>query len=435
MELVVTGDALLTRRISAGEDPALAEVRQLLAGADLAFTNLEVSLPRLPATPAALARGSHLAAPPEVVDELRWLGVGVCNLANNHLLDYSVTGAADSIDRLEHAGMPYAGAGRTLADARTPTFVETSAGRLGVIGVCASNAETSLAADAGTATLGRAGINPLRFTTAYQVTAGQLRALQEIDQQLGTAAARRARISTSRSRAGTPDALVFAERRFVVGETPRVVTAPHPADLAATCRAVEYARSQADAVAVSVHCHEGAADGWNSPDAPDFLVTTCRRWIDAGADLVIGHGPHQLRGIEVYGGRPILYSVGNFLFTNATVPFLPREAYEKQGLDPAVATPTDYQDAAVGGGFAAHEQFWQAVIGRLRFGGGRPELELVPITLGRQLPRHRRGVPSVARGDAGRAVLDRLQELSQPYGTKLAIGGTADRPTATVTMS
>jgi hypothetical protein len=42
-----------------------------------------------------------------------------------------------------------------------------------------------------------------------------------------------------------------------------------------------------------------------------------RRWaravIDAGADAVIGHGPHVLRGIEFYRGRPIVYSLGNFL--------------------------------------------------------------------------------------------------------------------------
>jgi hypothetical protein len=35
--------------------------------------------------------------------------------------------------------------------------------------------------------------------------------------------------------------------------------------------------------------------------------------IDAGADAVVGHGPHVLRGIEFYRGRPIAYSLGNFL--------------------------------------------------------------------------------------------------------------------------
>lgn len=42
-----------------------------------------------------------------------------------------------------------------------------------------------------------------------------------------------------------------------------------------------------------------------------------RRWaremIDAGADAVVGHGPHVLRGIEFYRDKPIVYSLGNFL--------------------------------------------------------------------------------------------------------------------------
>jgi hypothetical protein len=38
-----------------------------------------------------------------------------------------------------------------------------------------------------------------------------------------------------------------------------------------------------------------------------------RRVIDAGADAVVGHGPHVLRGVEFYRGRPVFYSLGNFV--------------------------------------------------------------------------------------------------------------------------
>src|SRR6185436_14975432 len=38
----------------------------------------------------------------------------------------------------------------------------------------------------------------------------------------------------------------------------------------------------------------------------------CRSAIDAGADLVVGHGPHVLNGVEMYKGKPILYSLGHF---------------------------------------------------------------------------------------------------------------------------
>ena len=58
-----------------------------------------------------------------------------------------------------------------------------------------------------------------------------------------------------------------------------------------------------------------------------FLETFSRRCVDAGADAVIGHGPHELRGIEIYHGAPIFYSLGNFLFETETVEKQPYDAY------------------------------------------------------------------------------------------------------------
>lgn len=46
------------------------------------------------------------------------------------------------------------------------------------------------------------------------------------------------------------------------------------------------------------------------PAAPEFA----RRMIDAGADVILGHGPHLPRGIEAYRGKVIVYSMGNFIF-------------------------------------------------------------------------------------------------------------------------
>ena len=124
-----------------------------------------------------------------------------------------------------------------------------------------------------------------------------------------------------------------------------------------------------------------------------------------------------MRGVEIYGGRPILYSMGNFFFTNETRALVPPEAYEKQGLDPQTATVTDYGNAALGGGFGAHEQFWQAVLARVVLDGGRAELDLIPLTLSPHLPQHQRGLPQVASGEVGAAILDRIETLSSRYGT------------------
>ncbi len=436
MELLATGDAIVTRPL-VDTDPGFQEIQALFERADVGFTNLEMALPELPAMPAALLKGSHLAGDRGAVGDLARLGVTVCNVANNHATDYCTSGLEDSLALLEREGMPFAGAGRSLGAARAPAYVDGSAGRCAVIGVSSSNASTSLAADPGPFTRGRPGINPLRYATTYEVTAEQLRLLRDLDEQLGTAAARRGRVTTSRSRAvgstgaAQPDSLPFADRLFRAAGSPRVATTAHAGDLGATCRSVELARATADVVVVSVHCHEGAADGWNSPHVPDFLTESAHAWIDAGADAVIGHGPHQLRGVEIYDGKPILYSLGNFFFTNATVPFLPPDAYEAQGLDPYGSSVVHYADAAVGGGFPAHEQYWRAMVAQLVFDDGRVGARLLPITLGQRESRWRRGVPALAEGEEAQRTLRVGSDLSEPFFTRVTIeagGAPTGRP-------
>lgn len=91
-------------------------------------------------------------------------------------------------------------------------------------------------------------------------------------------------------------------------------------NLAAARRAVTEADKRADIVVVSFH---GGAEGKTAQRVPNKteiffrekrgnLPLFSRTVIDAGADLVLGHGPHVLRGMEVYKDRLIAYSLGNF---------------------------------------------------------------------------------------------------------------------------
>ncbi|HEY8474289.1 MAG TPA: CapA family protein [Natronosporangium sp.] len=83
---------------------------------------------------------------------------------------------------------------------------------------------------------------------------------------------------------------------------------------------VSRATEQADLVVVQVHMGAEGADATRvRPGPEDFFgenrgdpMAFARVVIDAGADLVIGHGPHVLRGLEFYQGRLIAYSLGNF---------------------------------------------------------------------------------------------------------------------------
>jgi poly-gamma-glutamate capsule biosynthesis protein CapA/YwtB (metallophosphatase superfamily) len=66
-------------------------------------------------------------------------------------------------------------------------------------------------------------------------------------------------------------------------------------------------REQCDIVVGSFH--------WGlKQDVLDYMTGIAHAAIDAGADVVIGHGPHYSLPVEVYKGRPIYYGLGSFSF-------------------------------------------------------------------------------------------------------------------------
>lgn len=64
---------------------------------------------------------------------------------------------------------------------------------------------------------------------------------------------------------------------------------------------------------------------------PEFIKIFVRKCIDAGATIVVCHGPHVVRGIEVYNSGVIFYGLGNFIFQHEDVDYLPEEFYWKYG--------------------------------------------------------------------------------------------------------
>jgi hypothetical protein len=91
-------------------------------------------------------------------------------------------------------------------------------------------------------------------------------------------------------------------------------------DIPAAAELIEEAAGQADLVVVQVHMGgEGSGKTRVKPGTEMFLgenrgdpVRFSHAMIDAGADLIVGHGPHVMRALEFYKGRLIAYSLGNF---------------------------------------------------------------------------------------------------------------------------
>jgi len=127
-------------------------------------------------------------------------------------------------------------------------------------------------------------------------------------------------------------------------------------------------------------------------------------------------------GIEVYRGKPIFYSVGNFVFQNETVGFFPADAYERFDLD-LRATPSDFLDARTNHGKKGHPSepaYWENMLALCRYQNkSLKEITIYPIDQGFGRPLPQRGRPVLADGEVAQRVIARVTRLSRRYGTEI----------------
>jgi poly-gamma-glutamate capsule biosynthesis protein CapA/YwtB (metallophosphatase superfamily) len=440
IRVAATGDAVLTHPISSDTSSSFTELVRLLHGAHATITNVEMVLPPPPRHPSTTMHGTPLGVDPAMLDELEWLGIDLFGLANNHATDYGTDGLAATLDEFDRRGLLYAGAGRTLREARRPRYLDTAGGRVAFIAAGSSNARLSLAADPGIEDAGRAGIAPVRVQKTHYVRTDHFATLREILAETGV------NVTASHTTAPgihfpypdrnvyeppPPGGIAVEGVHFVADDTPRIQTDALLRDVEALKTVVREAARQADIVVVGLHCHEGIQGRWNNDVPAEFLQPLAHALIGAGAHAIIGHGPHMLRGIEIYQGRPICYSLGNFVFNLETISAFPVEVYEQQGL-PLTSTAADLYDVVTG--YAAEPRFWESVMPQFTFTGGElTDAELHPLTLGRDKPRSRRGTPHLAEPEDAQRILAGLAGLSEQYGTTITINA-SPHPTGRINL-
>ncbi|CAN5481684.1 CapA family protein [soil metagenome] len=435
ISMALVGDAMLSRALRPFTEPDYLALVDLLRNADLSFANLESTVRGPGEGVPNFTQGTPMTTPPALLDDLKWLGIDVVSIANNHVTDYGVSGVLACIGHLERADIPFSGAGRTLTQARRPAYVDTAAGRVAVVSATSFYRPWNRASDSRPDADGRPGINPLGFSTSYTVDEASLKALRKVSDELGMTQERARHRSQFYSATEVPaedlDTAMLLGSRFTKGDKFGTSTKVDKADAQANLRWIREARKQADWVVFSFHNHEfGEAGKHTAPTdvelsaSADFAIDFAHAAIDAGAHVVAGHGPHLTMGVEVYKGAPIFYSLGNFLFQNETIDAFPSEAYGRFGLDSS-ATPSEFLDARTGNdtrGFPASPEFWEAVAAVCEFDGGKlARVKLVPLDLGHGRPRAQRGRPVIARGDAAARILARVERLSQPFGTRFRI--------------
>jgi Bacterial capsule synthesis protein PGA_cap len=285
--ICAVGDTLINNA-----DPlaGFAPTAPILAEADIVFANCEGLYVREP-SPMLLASDAKNARGLTVGN------VGVMTLANNHVMDAGPSGLAQTTDVLGELGIATVGAGPDLEAARRPAVLERNGTRVAFV-AAASTFPAGIEAKRG-----RPGINPLRFHNHYYLAEGDL--------------------------------------EFNPGVMPEVMVIPWPQDIDAMRTAIRAAREQADMVVFTVH--------WGEPVRPitvqDFERETARVAIDAGADLVLCHHHHIVRGVAVHRGAPIFHGLGNFVFHTQGFGAIPpnvKRILEKQGGEYAPAFYEDY---------------------------------------------------------------------------------------------
>jgi poly-gamma-glutamate capsule biosynthesis protein CapA/YwtB (metallophosphatase superfamily) len=423
--LNLTGDSIITTPAKVRQsDSRFMAIVEAIRRADAAFTNLELTFPGPNTYPAGLPRAGVIASDPAMLKELQWIGFSLFGAANNHSLDYGIQGLLDTMQVLKRDGAVYAGIGENLGQAREPAYLSTPHGRVALI-TCASTFQAdSPAGQARPDMRGRPGLNPLRHDTRYRVDAATFAALRKMKSDLHL---------TGPAGSGSPETLGFSfpassiyplTVTFELSDKPGVVTTPDPRDLAALTHSIRDAREFSDYVVVSIHAHEGmpGADPLEVP--AQFLVEFAHAAVDAGADVFVASGPHVLRGIEIYKGKPIFYSLGNFIFENWLVVPEPTEYYERFGLG-LEALPSEAYEARSDHGRRdepANPLYWQSVVAHVVFHDGHPEgITLTPFTLGFGKRAPDRGYPELADPAAAAEILGRLEKLSRPFGTSITV--------------
>jgi hypothetical protein len=216
-----------------GLEAALSPVSSRLHDADLTIGNLEGTLSAGGASKCGAAPPSNcfaFQAPPSTAGDLRALGFGLVNQANNHSLDYGDSGRAQTVASLRKYGLPYTGL----------------PGQITVLPV-------------GGVRVAFLGFAPYRYASSLL-------------------------------------------------------------DIPGATAMIRQARRQAQVVVVLVHAGAEGADQIHTPPGDETFLGEDRgdtrafahAAIDAGAAVVLGSGPHVLRGVEAYRGHLIAYSLGNF---------------------------------------------------------------------------------------------------------------------------
>jgi len=353
--LMMVGDIILDEPDA---DSFFDPSRAVLAKGDVVIGHVEV-----PHTSRGIEQSTDVPAPPadpKNLDALRNAGFNVATLAGNHIFDSGTLGIEDTVSALRGLGIATTGAAGNLTAAKAPGVIEKKGVRVGVLSYnCVGPRESW-------ATSKKAGCAYVKILTHY-----------ELDY-------------------ATP------------GGPPTIYTFAAPESLDAMADDIRNLRSRCEVVVVALHKGVGHLPA----EIAMYEGPVAKAAIDAGADVVIGHHAHIMRGIEIYRGKPIFHGLGNYVCVTRALTPVGNDSPERQawarrreklfGFAPDPTMPT----------YPFHPESRNTVIARCTVGKtGLLESGFIPCYIDQQA----RPQP-LSASNGGQAVVDYVAKISAAAG-------------------
>lgn len=459
--LAVGGDIIQTNPISQLKNPVVRGILDVIRDSDVSFANMESNFGDRRNQPTHIG---GLQGTKAVAQDVKDMGFDLVARASNHSTGMGTEEMLLNNRYLQDAGIVYAGSGINLEDARAPQYLETPKGRVGLVAMTMSptGRVAYLVSNSGQAGLemasygagnmnGLPGVNMLRVRQQFIVSKEQFESLKKIRDDQNEFAKECMEKAGARNTGGRGEASAAAMKNIYGDESKsdRVLLngqyyrmgdrrcgisyEMNEDDLRLNLRSIRDGKEWSDFMIATIHSHDydnTAPQLDFMQEAPsDFIVELAHKSIDNGADMFVGTGPHLLRGIEIYKGRPVFYSLASFVYQLWGTPIGP-DRYTDNHLD------SFYGEAT---GTEINMEMWpplsltkhpdlrnmesmESALAECKYENGLlKEVRMHPIEFGYDAPISQRGIPRVPSPEVAVRILHRLQRMSEPFGTKISI--------------
>ena len=409
MKICLVGQSVLHDPILERYPQRLGPLSEIISRSDVAFTNLETTIrarhggwPMISSSLTPPTR--RIFSPPEVLDELKRMGFNTLSLCNNHAFILGPNGILSTLEEVGKRGFLSAGIGATLKDAATPGRQSIKGKQIALVAMDGGpNSPTVYAADEQPPYFpSRPGNNPMRVAPLVEVDEAKFAMIEEIRKSLKSFDIRPEYIKTPAPETDsvTLSSVIYPgapNLKFRKGKETRAAFDVNKDDLARNLAAVKSEKAAGSFVIVYLH-HHLWEPVWEH--TPAWMQAVCRQFVEAGADIVVSHGVPVLHGVEIYRGKPIFYSLGNFIFQ----PFSEANVW-------------------------LNDRIWLSVVATCEYDGDRlKRIDFVPLAACsqdalRQGSFDERDAPEIATGVYAEKILGWLKSLSATFGTTVAVDG------------